>query len=123
MPRPPAKPSTRARGQRGEDRAAEILLGAGYSIVERNYRCRLGEIDIVAREGDCLVFVEVRARSSARWGGALATVDAAKQRRIARVAAHYLAARRPRYEACRFDVLGLTGDQVELVRDAFRVDG
>lgn len=114
-------PSTHRKGQRGEDRAAAHLRALGYSVVERNFRCRLGEIDIVARDGEVLVFVEVRTRSHGDRGSALETVTPAKQRQIARVAGHYLAVRRPSMAECRFDVVGITGDHVELVRDAFRI--
>jgi len=116
-----ATTTTTGRGRSGEDRAAALLIDRGYAIVERNYRCRVGELDLVARDGDTLVFVEVRSRADGAHGSALDTVGGAKQRRIARVAAHYLAARHPTARACRFDVVGITGDDVVLVQDAFRV--
>jgi putative endonuclease len=117
----PARRSTTERGRASEERAVTALEERGYCIVERNYRCRLGEIDIVAREGDTLVFVEVRSRSSADRGTALDTVTPAKQRRIARVAQHYLTFRRPVFRQCRFDVVGITEGRLDLVRDAFRL--
>jgi len=98
-----------------------VLRAAGLAIVERNYRCRLGEIDVIARDGAILVFVEIRTRSRTDRGSALETVNLAKQRRIARVAAHYLAVRRPDVQGMRFDVIGITADDVVHVRDAFRV--
>lgn len=110
-----------ALGRRGEDRALEYLRGLGYHIVERNFRCKLGEIDIVARDGSTLVFVEVRTRRSARFGSALDSVGRTKQLRIARLAAAYATMRRPRFESCRFDVIGITRDRVEHIRDAFRL--
>ncbi len=113
--------STRERGQRGEDRAARALARRGYRIVERNYRCRLGEIDIVARDGETLVFVEVRSRADGRHGSGLDAVSPRKQRQVARVAEQYLVARRPQFDSCRFDVVGITGDDVVIVRDAFRL--
>jgi putative endonuclease len=113
--------STTESGRSNEDRACAELARRGYVIVERNYRCKLGELDVVAREGDVLVFVEVRSRRSARYGSALETVNAAKQRRIARVAQHYLMARQPRFESCRFDVVGITGEELVLIKDAFRL--
>jgi putative endonuclease len=115
--------STTESGRASEDRAVRALRERGYQIVERNYRCKLGEIDIVAREGDALVFVEVRSRTDAAHGTALDTVTPAKQRRIARVAEHYLAARRPSFRACRFDVVGITGGELTIVQDAFRLGG
>jgi putative endonuclease len=113
--------STRERGNRGEDRAADALLALGYRIIERNFRCRAGEIDIIARDGDTLVFVEVRTRGSARTGSAVATVNAAKQARLARVAQVYLSVRRPTFETCRFDVIGITADELTHIQDAFRL--
>ncbi len=117
----PGPRSTAARGRDGEDAAVAHLRGLGYVIVERNYRCRLGELDVIARDGDVLCFVEIRTRARADRGSALETVGADKQRRIARVAAHYLAARRPTASAIRFDVVGITAGQLVLVKDAFRL--
>ncbi len=114
-------PSTSAQGKAGEDRAVALLRVAGFVIVERNYRCPLGEIDVVARDGELLVFVEIRTRSRADRGTALETVSVAKQRRIARVAEHYLAVRRPQARGFRFDVIGMTAGDVVHIRDAFRV--
>lgn len=113
--------STAARGRDGERRAAAYLEARGYRIVETNFRCRAGEIDIVARHGGDLVFVEVRTRADGRRGSALETVNARKRARIARVAEAYLALRAPASASCRFDVLGITGDEIELVPDAFRL--
>lgn len=112
--------STSDRGRASEERAAGELARRGYRIVAKNYRCKVGEIDLVARDGDTLVFVEVRSRASGARGDALATVDRRKQQRIARVAEHYLAAEKPTFAGCRFDVVGITGDEVTVVRDAFR---
>lgn len=115
------RPSTSAQGKAGEDRAVALLRDAGFVIVERNYRCPLGEIDVVARHGELLVFVEIRTRSRGDMGSALETVSLAKQRRIARVAEHYLATRKPRAAGFRFDVIGETAGKVVHVRDAFRL--
>ena len=112
--------TTSARGRAFEERAARELVRRGYRIVARNYRCRVGEIDLIARDGDTLVFVEVRSRASGAHGSALATVDVRKQARIARVAEHYVAAEKPRFATCRFDVVGVTGGELIVVRDAFR---
>jgi putative endonuclease len=104
--------------------AAAFLRRRGYRIVERNFRCRAGEIDLIARDGDTLVFVEVRARASARFGAAIENVTVAKQRQVARVARWYLAqCREVAPPPCRFDVVGITGDEVEHIRDAFYADG
>ena len=76
------------RGAAAEALAAEYLSARGLAIVARNYRCRGGEIDLIARDGDTLVFVEVRLRSSTAFGGAAAGITAAKRRRIALAARH-----------------------------------
>jgi putative endonuclease len=113
--------TTIARGASAEDRAVAWLARAGYRIVERNYRCKLGELDIIARDGATLVFVEVRSRQTARFGSALEAVGWAKQRRVSRMAQHYVARRRPRFAEARFDVVAITGDDIVLVRDAWRL--
>ncbi len=114
------------RGAAAEASAVRFLERAGLKIIERNVRCRFGEIDIVARDGVCLVFVEVRLRASERYGGAVASVDARKQNRLAATARWYLA-RRPKFanDPCRFDVIAVAevDGAVEWLKDAFRVDG
>ena len=108
------------QGAQAERTAAALLLAAGYEIVERNFRCKAGELDIIAREGDVLVFVEVRSRSDHEHGPAIETIGRAKQRQVVRVARHYLAAAEPRFERCRFDVVAITAGESILLRDAFR---
>lgn len=110
-----------ARGLTAEAQAAELLLASGYRIVERNFRCDAGELDIVARDGPVLAFVEVRSRSDAAHGHALHMVGARKQRRVVRVARCYLALKAPRFDECRFDVVAITAGDPVLVKDAFRV--
>lgn len=108
-------------GATAEERAADALRLGGYRIVERNYRCKVGELDIVAREGPTLVFVEVRSRRTGEFGSALEAVGWRKQQKVSRVAAHYIAARRPRFDTARFDVVAITGDEVVLIKDAWRL--
>jgi len=115
--------STTAKGRSAEERAETFLRGLGYVIVERNARSASGEIDLVALEGGDLVFVEVRSRADASTGGAEETVGPTKQRRVARAAAVYLAERAPRFDTCRFDVVAITGDDIALFQDAFRIPG
>ncbi len=79
------------RGEPAENLAAAFLERQGLKILERNYRCRFGEIDLVARSGAALVFVEVRARESEAFGGAAGSITAAKRRRLVAAARHYLA--------------------------------
>ena len=109
-----------------EATATAALVAAGYLIVERNYRCNIGELDIIARDGEVLVFVEVRSRATDDHGHAAEMVDRGKQRRVSRVARFYLDAREPVYADVRFDVVAITGEIgdvpiVELIKDAWRV--
>lgn len=111
--------AAQARGGAAEEAAARFLAAKGLQVLARNYRTRLGEIDLVAREGATLVFVEVRLRSGARFGGAAESVDSRKRMRIESAARHFLA-RLGREPACRFDVVTLRGDGVdEWLRGAF----
>jgi putative endonuclease len=98
-------------GKLGEDLACAALAQRGYAILARRYRTRLGEIDIVARDGATLVFIEVKARAGDEFGGAAAAVTAWKQRRIALMAVDYVARHRLENRPCRFDVV--TVDVVE----------
>lgn len=113
--------NTVERGTSAESLAVRELVRRGYRIVERNFRCSAGELDVVARDGETLVFVEIRSRQSDRFGSALEAVGKAKQRQVARVAAMYLALKKPKFVDCRFDVVGITGGRVEVVQDAWRL--
>ena len=108
-------------GTRAETGAAAALQRAGYRIVERNFRCKAGELDIIARDGDVLAFVEVRSRASDAHGHAAEMVGPAKRRQVARIAAHYLALKRPAIDRVRFDVVALTGGDIEIFKDAWRL--
>lgn len=115
----------RELGQRGEALAAAFLVARRYVIVARNYRCRLGEIDLVALDGATLVFVEVRSRSGERLGTPFESVDPRKQARVARVARHFVATRGYADRDARFDVVGVRFDReppaVEHVQGAFEL--
>jgi len=90
-------------------------------LLERNYRCRRGEIDLVMREGNTLVFVEVRFRASPSFGTLAETVNIHKQRRLAAAAAYYLR-HHPTKLACRFDVVAVSGNNhIDWIRNAFNV--
>ena len=91
----------------GEEAAAHLLRSGGYRIVARNHRCRRGEIDLIAEKGEVLVFVEVRTRSTALFGGPEETVGARKQQRVIAAARDYLAQRRGPPRAARFDVIAV----------------
>lgn len=117
--------TTQALGDAAEVRALEHLLGHGLALVQRNYRvargprARGGEVDLILRDHDgTLVFVEVRARKSARFGGAAASVSIAKQRSIV-LAATYFVSRLASPPPCRFDVVAVDGDAIEWLRAAF----
>jgi len=117
---------TRGRGRVGEDAAVAWLRGQGFEVLERNVTTHAGEIDLVAREGETLCFVEIKARGGGEYGPAVGAVGPGKQRRISRAAALYLAQHRLEVP-CRFDVLGLDagpeGWEYTLVRDAFPYRG
>ena len=102
-----------ALGISGEDLACAELQRRGYAIVERRYRTRVGEIDIIAKDGLTIVFVEVKARMTQEFGGAAAAMTGWKQRRIARMAADYLARQKLHDCPCRFDVVAIDFDESE----------
>ncbi len=106
----------RAVGQEGEALAASYLKERGMRIVDRNVRCALGEIDLVGLDGDTIVFVEVRTRSSLVKGSAKESITAGKQRRLVRLAQWYLKAKRWENRSARFDVVAVTwiGETPEL---------
>jgi len=107
-------------GARAEELCAELLQRAGLRVLARNWRCRHGEIDLVAEEGGTLVFAEVRFRSGEGFGGAAESVTAAKRARLVAAARLYLM-RRPQAD-CRFDVLlldSLEAGRIRWIRDAF----
>ncbi|GAB4267295.1 MAG: YraN family protein [Deferrisomatales bacterium] len=117
---------TKGLGDRGEELAVRHLRRLGYRIVERNYRCRLGEIDCVAIQGGTLVFCEVKTRRSDVYGGPLEAVDGRKRRKMTRLAQHYVAAKGLDGVAQRFDVVavwvGSGGARVEVYPDAFEAE-
>lgn len=119
---PQTTDTTKNKGDWGEQLAAQHLVAQGYRIVERNYRCRRGEIDIIAEDGGVLCFVEVRSVASRAFGDPLETIKPAKQRRILLAARHYITTRRIRDKAIRFDVVGVVHQpelEIRLVRGAF----
>lgn len=114
-------------GRRGEDVAERFLRAQRFEIVARNFRCRAGEIDLVAVDGTALVFVEVRSRRSTSRGTGLESVTWRKQAQVARVAQYFLAGRGWADREARFDVIGVDfatePPRVEHVRGAFEVGG
>ncbi|MFQ5585944.1 MAG: YraN family protein [Thermodesulfobacteriota bacterium] len=110
-------------GKRGEEVAADLLKMAGYRVIERNFRCRGGEVDIVALDGKTIVFVEVKTRRSKEFGPPKLAVDGRKQRQLVKAALTYLKEKRLLNTAARFDVVGIVvrddGHEVEHIKNAF----
>lgn len=110
-------------GKFGESRACEELARRGYAVLARRYRTRAGEIDIVARDGATIVFVEVKARTSEHFGGGAAAITPTKQRRIVHMASDFLARHGWSDRPCRFDVVlvdvAAHDVRVEVIRHAF----
>lgn len=117
--------TSRQYGEKGESQAVLFLKRSGYRILEQNYRTRLGEIDIIAKEGGAIVFVEVKARRSKRYGHPKWAITLKKQRNLSMVALQYLKSTNQMESKARFDVLTIQSDggaqQVEIVRNAFEL--
>ncbi|MFZ5474310.1 MAG: YraN family protein [Pseudomonadota bacterium] len=105
-------------GAAAEDRAADYLSRQGLKLLARNWRCRAGEIDLVMQDGHTLVFVEVRSRASAAFGGAAASITPAKQARLIRAAEQYLL-QHPCRAPCRFDAVLIEGSDLQWLKQAF----
>ncbi len=119
------KDTRKALGSRGEDLAVQYLKKKGFKVIERNYHCSAGEIDLIAREGKTLVFVEIKTRSSSDYGLPQDAVDRFKQKKMIEVARSYLAERHLTEDIpARFDVVAIhlmpAGPQIELIKDAFQ---
>jgi putative endonuclease len=117
----------KALGFKGEDLAIQYLKKKGFKVIERNYHCPWGEIDLIAREKDTLVFVEIKARTSSEYGLPHEAVDRFKQKKIIHAARIYLAERHLNEEiTTRFDVVAIhltpSGPAIELIRDAFQAE-
>ena len=115
-------------GQAGESAAEEYLRRKGYRILARNLRSPLGELDLVAEDGQVLVFVEVKARRTDAFGGAIHAVHHRKQEKLIQLAAQYLARHHIKDRLCRFDVVLLQGShatvpKIEHIQNAFEISG
>ncbi|HEU4853459.1 MAG TPA: YraN family protein [Telluria sp.] len=108
------------QGRLWEQRALTYLGMRGLTLVEANYTCRGGEIDLIMRDNGTLVFVEVRQRDNTGYGGAAASISPAKVRRLVRAAQTYLL-RFTRLPPCRFDVLAVDGDKIDWLRNVIEV--
>lgn len=102
-----------------EQAAGYYLEQQGYEILLYNYRCRVGEIDLIVRDGDCLVFCEVKYRKSGSKGSPLEAVDVRKQYRIFRCAQYYMMEKHLDEIQCRFDVIGIEGKKITHIKNAF----
>lgn len=115
--------NTRRIGDRGETLALKHLTSKGYELVERNYRTRYGEIDLILRDGQTLVFVEVKLRHGTGYGDPLESVTPRKQEQVRAVAEQYLDETQPDFEELRFDVVGILDGrgrpEITHVKDAF----
>jgi putative endonuclease len=114
---------TRKRGADAENLAAQFLVRKGLVVLERNFRVRGGEIDLICRDDDSLVFVEVRLRGTTEYGGAAASITITKQRRIIQAARHWLS--KHSEQACRFDCIlldALDESRIEWIKNAFAAD-
>ena len=115
----------RVLGKTGEEAAVQYLLRHGYHILERNYRCRFGEIDLIARDGGTLTFIEVKTRRSQRFGPAASAVTVKKQRHLVKASQVYMAQAGRTTDFCRFDVLTIEMDgvtpRIELIKNAFQL--
>jgi putative endonuclease len=109
---------TTSKGNAAEQLAADYLAGQGLRLVERNWRCKGGEIDLVMWHGATLVFVEVRARSRGNFGGAAASITTSKQARVILAARHYLVSKGVD-APCRFDAVLIQGGRLEWLQGAF----
>jgi putative endonuclease len=115
-----------ALGKRGEDLACQELIRQGYAILDRRFRTRCGELDIVAKDGNVFVFIEVKARSGCRFGSPFESLTWQKRQRLSSMAESYLFLKRLSGVACRFDVVSIVESQsgctIELIRGAFELE-
>jgi putative endonuclease len=108
------------KGEAAEAMAGQWLKKQGLTLIEKNYRCKFGEIDLIMQEKAILVFVEVRYRSNRQFGSAIDSITPAKQQKLLRTAEHYLQ-RLSQTPECRFDIIGIdTQRQIDWVRNAFQ---
>ncbi len=112
-------------GRKGEELALRFLKKKGYRIIEKNYVCKMGEMDIIAKEKDTLAFVEVKTRTSTEFGPPQLAVTPSKQRQLSKVALNYLKEKQLEEAKARFDVVAILlaqkGEKIELIKDAFEL--
>ena len=112
-------------GKKGEELAFRFLKKRGYRIIEKNYSCKMGEMDLIATEKDTLVFIEVKTRTSTLFGPPQLAVNSSKQRQLSKVALNFLKEKNLEDVRARFDVVailvGPKGEEIELIKDAFEL--
>jgi putative endonuclease len=110
-------------GKKGEDLALRFLKKRGYRIIEQNYVCKMGEMDLIAKEKDTLAFIEVKTRTSTAFGPPQLAVNSSKQRQLSKVALYFLKEKKLEDVKARFDVVAIildqNGEEIELIKDAF----
>lgn len=112
--------SQQSTGDKAEEFALTHLKKHQLTLVQQNYRCKVGEIDLVMKDGDTLVFVEVRYRKNAQYGSALDSVNLSKQGKITKAAQYFLQKKHyPSDQNARFDVVGITGNETQWIKNAF----
>ena len=110
-------------GNKAEDKATKYLKKQGYKIIERNYNLPCGEVDIIAKKDKTLVFVEVKYRTNAdAFGGPVAAVNKAKQKRVINAALSYIKTKKPNYDGLMFDIIAISEDKIEHIQNAFSSD-
>jgi putative endonuclease len=110
----------RTVGKQFEQIAIDYLQKQGYLILEQNFQCKTGEIDIIAKQNDCLVFVEVKYRTNTSLGLPEEAVDLRKIRKITRTSMYYMLINRiPEFTPCRFDVVSILNNEIKLIQNAF----
>jgi len=112
-------------GRRGEDQAEKFLKKAGLKIIARNVRIGADELDLIAQQGDTLIFVEVKTRANEDFGRPFTAVNRAKRRKLSRAAIHFLKKRKLRPPYIRFDVIEVVGEKPEIrhIQNAFTLEG
>ena len=118
-------PEKKEIGQKGENLAVEYLQKLGYKVLERNYRCKLGEVDIIALNNDTLVFIEVRTRSSLDFGLPQESINRRKRHQISKVALEFMLRKKMKNIPARFDVVAISlepgKEKVDHIKDAFEL--
>lgn len=116
-----AKPKHLVKGDSAEQQALIFLQQQGLTLICTNFRCKVGELDLVMKDGSALVIVEVRFRQSEQFGGALASITRQKQARIIAATQHYVIINRLSHSAIRFDVVAISGDnRINWIKNAFQ---